>query len=400
MHTLALRLLVVLLGLTFWPMPAPAAQPPDTPAAQRTFAQRLAARCRAEMSDQRLVGLSVAIAGTRGIMHVDHFGFEDRERRIAASDRTMYRWASVSKPLTAVVAMQLARDKRLDLEADVRALVPEFPDKGRTITPRLLLTHQGGIVHYSNGPVIRTIRTYDSTHPFQDAILALDTFKDSPLVCEPGEKHSYTTHGYLLLGAVIQRAGGKPYWDLVRERVCLPLGLETLRPDYQWERIEHRAVGYVKQRDADAILSTDTDVSWKLPGGGFISTARDMALFGAGLLDERLLDAPTKAAMWTRQATRDGVKTGYALGWSIGRIGGRVTASHSGSQEKTATQLLIVPPSGSKPGFAAAVLSNTQGAELADLVRDIMKMTLDEHAGADAGAAEPDEAPMPPAPAR
>src|SRR5690606_39440750 len=63
--------------------------------------------------------------------------------------------ASISKPLTAVAAMQLALAQELDLEADVRVLVPEFPEQSWPVTARHLLCHQGGIVHYTNGKVVR-----------------------------------------------------------------------------------------------------------------------------------------------------------------------------------------------------------------------------------------------------
>lgn len=335
--------------------------------------------CRHEVQAQKLVGLSAAIAGAGGMVHTVHVGFEDREGKIEASDATMYRWASVSKPLTAVAAVQLAAEKKLDLDADVRELVPEFPDMGKLITTRLLLTHQGGIVHYSNGPVVRTKRSYEVEHPFESVILALDTFKDSPLVCEPGEKHSYSTHGYILAGAAVERAGGKPFAELVRTRISEPLGLKTLQPDYQWKAIPHRAVGYKKVKDGEAVLSTDTDVSWKLPGGGFISTVRDMAAFGAGMLGDKLVDQAGRERLWTAQRTHDGKATSYGLGWSVGKLGKRVAYDHSGSQEKTATFLLVVPegPKG-EAAVVVALMCNTEGAELRGLARALASMATGE----------------------
>lgn len=362
---------------------APAASAPAAQPRQRiSLADRVAQRCRAEVAAQGLVGLSVALADRHGVFQITHVGFEDREQQIAVSDATLYRWASVSKPLTAVVMMQLVRDGRLDLDADVRTLVPEFPDKGKTITARLLATHQSGIPHYKNGKIIPTQRTYAEEHPFQHMILALDKFNQSPLVCEPGEKHSYTTYGYILLGAVVERAGGRPFAELVRERVCVPLGLKTLQPDYQWLTLAHRAVGYRKRKDAEATRSTDTDVSWKLPGGGFISNVHDMAAFGAALLGERLLDAQTRARMWTAQPARDGKPTTYGLGWGVGKFAGRPIYAHSGGQEKTATYLLVMPEAGpNSGGIVCAVMCNTEGAALRALARDLVRAAIEDRGG-------------------
>ncbi len=324
-------------------------------------------RVRAFVEERGVVGLSIGLIVDGTVAHRAHFGWEDREAGIAASDRTMYRWASISKPLTAVVAMQLADEGRLDLDADVRTLVPEFPDKGRSISARQLLCHQGGIVHYSNGPVIREAPPEGVPNPYKDVIVALGTFKGSPLVNDPGEKYSYTTHGYMLLGAVVERAGAVPYAEQVRKRIAGPLGLATLRPDYQWETIAHRAVGY-RRAGSETRRSTDTDVSWKLAGGGWISTVGDLAGFGAGILGDGLVGPETKRRMWTRQNTADDKETSYGLGFSVSEREGKLFVSHSGSQEKAATYLLLIPDQRA----GVAIMCNTEGTPLGGLASEIL----------------------------
>lgn len=385
-----------------WTAPA-SAQPPV-----KQLEGAVALRVRREAETQGLVGVSVAVGRGTKLVHTAHFGWEDREGSIAASDATMYRWASVSKPVTAVLAMQASAAGKLDLDADVRKYVPEFPEKtwegaAVVITARQLLTHQGGIVHYSNGPVIKTQREYDVPNPFERVVVALDWFKESPLVAKPGAKHSYTTHGYILLGAVVERAwgaeGGGTFAGQVKEKIAAPLGMTSFRPDYQWEKIEHRAVGYRRDRSADQpaetpnvpadkrrekpappamVRSTDTDVSWKLPGGGFISTVADMGRFGCGMLGTKLVMPEVRAQMWTAQKTADGAATGYGLGFGVGTAEGMPMISHSGAQEKTSTFLLILPKHG-KEGIVVAVMTNTEGANLRLLARDLAEIVeLDE----------------------
>jgi serine beta-lactamase-like protein LACTB, mitochondrial len=309
-----------------------------------------------------LVGVSAAVVRDGAVAATAHAGFEDRERGVAASDATMYRWASISKPLTAVVAMQLHCEKVLAFDRDVRTLIPEFPEKPWPITVRDLLCHQGGVVHYTNGKVVKTQATYGVEHPFADVVVALDAFKESDLLFEPGTRYSYTTHGYMLLGAACERAAKKPFAELVRERIAATCGMTTLQPDYQWIAIPHRAVGYRKKGDAIE-RSTDTDVSWKLAGGGFISTVGDLARFGAAMLGTALVDAPSKAAMWTPQKTRSGEDTGYGFGFRIVSKDGRRRVLHSGAQEKTATFLLVLPDEPAGP-VAVAMMTNTEGAGL------------------------------------
>ena len=365
------RLLAFLLALSF--PRALGAAPQETGASIVSRFAALEAAAASFVEEQGVVGLSLAFLRDGAVAHQAHFGFEDREAAVPASAATRYRWASISKPLTAVAALQLWEREQLDLECDVRTLVPEFPDKQAVITVRQLLCHQGGIVHYSNGKVIATPPPSGVEHPYADVVVALRRFQDSPLVCEPGSAYAYTTHGYMLLGAAVERAGKEAFALQVKRRVCEPLGLTTLRPDYAWEAIEHRAVGYKRVAD-QRVRSTDTDVSWKLAGGGWISTVGDLAGFGAGLLGDKLVRAETKARMWTPQKTRDGKATAYGLGFQLRSAGGRRYVEHSGSQEKTATFLLLMPDERA----GVAVMCNTEGTSLAKLARDLAQQLLEQ----------------------
>lgn len=274
----------------------------------------------------------------------------------------MFRWASISKPVTAVAALQLVVAEKLDLDRDVCTYVPEFPQKPWPITARQLLCHQGGVVHYMNGKVVRTEARYDREHPFEDLVLALDRFKASDLVAEPGTTFAYTSHGYMLLGAVVERAGGERFADQVRRRIAEPAGMTTLQPDYQWIDIPHRAVGYRRLGGAgEAIVpTTNTDVSWKLAGGGFVSTVGDLARFAAALMGDTLLPADTRERMWTNQATRDGKITGYGLGFGVSIVDGERRIAHSGSQEKTRTLMQLFP----KQRTAVVLMTNSEWAKL------------------------------------
>lgn len=297
-----------------------------------------------EMDRQQAVGVAIGVIREGQVVYVRGYGFEDREARIPVTSRTLFRWASISKTLTAVAAMQLVERGQLDLDADVRRYVPEFPDKGAVITSRQLLCHQGGIVHYSNGRVVRTRRKYDAAHPFEDVVTALDRFKESPLVAAPGTKFSYTTHGYMLLAAVVQRAGKEKFADQIRRRIAGPLGLRTLQPDYQWKEIPHRAVGYRKRGKSGRIVrSRDSDVSWKLGGGGFISNVDDLAGWAAGLINGCVLSPCTESAMWTPQPVPTDRPMPVGLCFFLRQEGGLLEVSHGGAQDKTRTQLTIWP---------------------------------------------------------
>ena len=136
-------------------------------------AARVDAAVKSEIGKEKLVGSAVVVIDEGRIVWMKGYGYADREMAIAVDPAaTQFRWASISKSVTAVAALQLVEQGLLNLDADVRAYVPEFPDKGTKITTRNLLCHQAGIVHYSNGTVVRTARDYQVPHPFADVVVA------------------------------------------------------------------------------------------------------------------------------------------------------------------------------------------------------------------------------------
>jgi CubicO group peptidase (beta-lactamase class C family) len=317
---------------------------------------------------ERAVGVSTAFILDFEVVDVRSVGWQDFARRIPASVKTRYRWASISKSLCAVAALQLAEAGELDLDRDVREYVPEFPEKRWVLTTRHLLPHHGGVVHYQHGPIV-TERTYDDPNPFRDRVLALDMFKETPLLFEPGSSYSYTTHGYSLLGAVVERAGEQRFEDQVAERVAKPLGMTTLRPDFhQSVDIPDQTVGYATVAGRRSMDAGDSNVAWKLPGGGFISSVEDLARFGLGLMGDELLGEETRAEMFTPQRPGSGADTRYGQGVNVETIQGFAVVGHGGSQRKTRTSLRVVP----ELGIGVAVMCNTESTDPGALSRQLL----------------------------
>jgi CubicO group peptidase (beta-lactamase class C family) len=267
-----------------------------------------------------------------------------------------------------VAALQLVETGKLDLACDVRQYVPEFPEKEHVITAQHLLCHQSGIPHYMPGKVLPTRREYDVPNPFEDIVVALDKFNLSPLLFQPGQRYSYTTYGYMLLGAVVERAGDQKYADQVRARILKPLDMDSMQPDYQWVDIPHSTIGYRRMPERNVLPSRDEDVSWKLAGGGFISNIGDLTRFAAGLLNKRLLSEDTYTAMWTPQLDGSGQPTIYGLGFLISERDGIKHVGHNGSQEKTRTTMVFQP----ETGRGVAIMCNTEGVELGDLANALL----------------------------
>jgi CubicO group peptidase (beta-lactamase class C family) len=315
-----------------------------------------------EMSRLGIPGLSLAVAEGGEVRHAAGFGFADVENEVPARPETMYRLASVSKPITAAAVLRLAEEGRLDLDAPVSRYCPDFPDKAWPVTARQLLSHQGGVRHYrpDEQPITRR---------FTSLVEGLALFRDDPLVHEPGTKVLYSTYGYTLLGCAAAGAAGRPFMALLHDAVFAPAGMTATRVDDVRGLIPNRAQGYVRDGEGELLNSALADMTYKVPGGGLSSTAPDVARFGTALVSGRLLVADTLAQMLTRQKTRNGRVTGFGLGLALGSRGGRREAWHTGGQERVSTVIYLQPDS----GLVVAILTNLEKVQprVLDLARRV-----------------------------
>ena len=327
-----------------------AAQAPATLTPEQVA--RIDAAVAALMSSKNIPGLSVAVVTDNQLRWSKAYGIADVEHAVPVKTETVFRLASTSKPLTAVAVMQLVERGKIDLDAPVQKYVPAFPVKSAPITTRQVLGHLSGIRHYRGDE-------YDSTRHYATLPAALDVFKDDPLVNEPGAKYTYTTYGYTLLGAVIEGASGMTYADYMREHVFRPAGMTHARADSVFDIIPNRAHGYGKTRRTEGDLRNAglNDTSYKVPGGGLVSTAQDLARFSIALQDGKLLKAETLARMIAPQKTSDGQETDYGLGWYVGERNGKSEAWHGGVQHGTTSTLRLFPADRA----AVAILTNLEG---------------------------------------
>jgi CubicO group peptidase (beta-lactamase class C family) len=295
-----------------------------------------------EMEKQGIVGAAVGIIEGGEIVFLQGFGQADREKSLPVTVDTVFNWASNSKPLAAVAAMQLVEKELLDLDADVREYVPEFPDKGTKITCRHILCHQSGIPHYSNGKVEGTTREYDTKLPFLDAVLALDTFNRSPLIFQPGEKVAYSSHAYILLSAAIQRAGKQPFHAQIEERIARPLGLKSLQLDVETNGQPNWSVGYIKDESGQVQPAEEDANYWKHGAGGYKSDIQDFVRWAQALINRRLLSEEGEKRLWSHQSTAAGERTTWGLGFTLEEQGG-LKVSHGGKQDEATSRLVIYP---------------------------------------------------------
>lgn len=322
---------------------------------------RIEAAIQEEMKRQGIPGMSVAVVTEHQLRWASGYGLADVENNVPATAATVYRLASISKPITATAVMQLAEKGKIDLDAPIQKYVPGFPRKPWPVTARQLLGHLGGIRHYRGSEM-------GSTRHYTDLTAPLAVFQNDPLLHEPGTKYTYTTYGYNLLGAAVEGASGQGFADYMRDHIFRPAGMSTIRVDDVFAIIPRRAQGYRKAEDGRLQNSGLADTSNKIPGGGFASTVEDLAQFAIALQTDRLVRADTRARMFTPQKTKDGSPTTYGLGWGISARDGERAIAHSGGQQRVSTLLYMRP----EDRAAVVLMANLEGAALSNLARQIL----------------------------
>lgn len=324
------------------------------------------------MSRQNIPSISVAIVQDGQIRFQGGYGITDLENFVPTRQYTVYRIASVTKPMTAVAAMQLVEKGKLDLDAPVQNYVPGFPAKQFPITSRQLLAHLSGVRNYRPNEPEYTVRYNTLTD-------ALNIFKDDPLEYEPGTRFLYTSYGYTLLGVVIEGASGMRFDDYMRENIFKPAGMVRTRVDDVLAIIPNRARGYKPrvygQLDGNYQNPVLMDSSYKIPAGGFVSTVEDMARFAIAVQNGTLIKPATFAEMSKSEKTRDAKETGYGYGWYVGVIGGFAAdagaVSHGGVQPGFTGDLVILP----KKRIAVVILANLEAGGRLDLASLVKQLT-------------------------
>ena len=191
---------------------------------------------------------------------------------------------------------------------------------------------------------------------------ALTWFSASPLLFAPGEKTSYSSYAYVLLSAVIERAGGELFDRQMQSRIAKPLKLESLQLDVTANGQPHWATGYVKRADDSVVPAAEEAHFWKYGAGGYKSNVRDFARWAQALINHELVKQPAEQQMWMAQKLASGEPGEYGLGFVVEQQNG-LKVSHNGAQKEVRTRMVLYPQAKS----GVVVMSNCDFADAGKL---------------------------------
>ncbi|MFO0807886.1 MAG: serine hydrolase domain-containing protein [Gemmataceae bacterium] len=313
-------------------------------------------RMQAFIDSGDIAGAVTVVGRVDGVLALDTVGLADIDGRKAMTPETMFRIASMTKPIVSIAIMQLAEAGKLNVSDPVEKHLPEFkgqmlavvgPDKAvtlkkpsRPIHIRDLLTHTSGLPNpqYGLADIYRTRR-----YTLAEGVMA---FSQRPLDFEPGSKWSYCNSGIDTLGRIVEVASGMAYDDYLKKNIFDPLGMKNTATFPTPAQLERTATIYEK-KDGKLVatnagfLGPPPGAKYPVPAGGLYSCAVDLAklyraMLGKGALgDARILKPETVAEMTTLH-TGDipagfppGPNVGWGYGWCVLRKPEGITATLS-----------------------------------------------------------------------
>ena len=305
---------------------------------------------RAEMTREHIPGMSVLVMRGDSVLLSRGYGYANLELAVPASDSTVYQSGSIGKQFTAALVLMLVEKGTLRLDDPIVRFLPEGKSRWRGVTIRHLLNHTSGIPDYTDGTV-DLHREYS-----EDQLVRLAA--GLPLAFKPGERWSYSNTGYLLLGALIHRATGSFYGDLLAKWLFQPLGMPSARIISEADIVPNRAAGYQRVR------GTLANQDWVSPSlnttadGSLYLSLRDYERWTVALNHRRLPSGAVLDMAWTPARLDGGRVYPYGTGWILLPQRAFVNIGHTGSWQGFQTSIQRYP----QFDLSVVVLSNLGGS--------------------------------------
>ena len=295
------------------------------------------------IDSEKIAGASIIVGRKGKIVFSETFGMMDREAKRSMQKDTIFRFYSMSKPVTSVAVMMLYEEGKIKLDEPVSTYIPQFKglkvyaesgkhvDQVRQMSVRDLLRHTSGLTYgfFGNTAVDKmymTRKVYDRDGSLEDM---MDKLGEIPLLYQPGTKWHYSVSTDVL-GYMVQKLSGQSLDKFFRERIFRPLGMKDSAFHVPGRKVERFAACYGPKLTGGLNVIDEPAKSRYLKkpslfsgGGGLVSTAMDymrfcQMLLNKGQLDGRRLLRSETVEMMTRNQLPDGVKRGKGEGFGLG----------------------------------------------------------------------------------
>lgn len=293
-------------------------------------------------------GMAVLLARGDEVLYRGACGRASLELGVPLSPDHVFRIGSVTKQFAAAGVLRLAEDGKLSLDDPLTKFVPGYPG-GDAVTVRMLLNHTSGIRSYTD---IESIMAGGGIMKDLTTAQLIETFKAEKPDFAPGEGWHYNNSGYVLVGAVIEAASGKPWHAYLDEAFFEPLGMAHTGYGNEAESVIPGHVGgYTRKGDAWA-RAMYLSMTQPHAAGALVSTVDDLLKWNRALHEGKVLREASYRAMVTPAGKA--AENDYGFGIFTDTLRGEPQRWHGGGIPGFSAYLLYLPGS----DVSVAVLYN------------------------------------------
>ncbi len=309
-----------------------------------------------ELVDSDVPGAVVVIVQGDRIVYAKGFGLASVEGTEVPTPDHLFRIGSTTKMFVGMVLVKLAEAGKLKLNEPVGKLIEGLPPELAALTPHQLLTHTAGLPDES---------AMFGKHDDEALGASIKTWKADKLFAKPGDVYSYSSPGYWMAGYVAERAGGKPFADVMAEELFAPLGMKrtTFRP--MLALTYPLAHGHEVKDGKPFVVRPAANNTATWPAGSMYTSGTDMGRFMIAFLHEGKLDnKQALTASLVKTVTTPHVEVPsqghYGYGIHVEKYRGVDIWTHNGSRVGHGSRLTMAP----KHEFGVFIMANRSGASM------------------------------------
>jgi D-alanyl-D-alanine carboxypeptidase len=324
--------------------------PPDLSA-------RVAAAVQDVIRTTQVPSASVGIVRDGHIVYVQAFGHARLSPPVPARPEMHYAIGSISKQFTVAAVMLLQQDGKLSIDQPVSTWLPELT-RASEVTLRNLMSHTSGYEDYA--PQDYTIPDWTRATSAQKIVHEWAT---KPLDFDPGTEYQYSNTNYNIVGLIVEKVSGQPFWQFLETRVLQPVGLRnTIDLDAHHDLLE--PTGYFRHALGPLRPALSEAPGWYFADGEMAMPVADLLTWDISVMNQTLLSPASYAAMEAPTKLKNGKTSNYGLGFSIGAVNGHRLVSHSGEVGGFVAADNVFPDD----RIAVAVLTNQEASPAAGAI--------------------------------
>ena len=294
-------------------------------------------------------------------------GMADMELNVPIQPDMIFRIGSISKQFTAMSILKLHEEGKLNVTDDVKKYIPQL-SWTEALTIDQLVHHTSGVPSYTDFP------GFFANHSMHDTSLdsVIAYFNNRPLDFAPGTQWNYSNSGYILLGAIIEKASGMSYADYIERNVFAPLGMKNSRFEVNSEIVPNRVKGYATNAEGGWSNASYISMTWPHAAGSLISTTEDLYIWNKALHEGKFVSKASLTQAFKGAVLPDGKDTDYGFGFGMGVIRGENTIEHSGGINGFVTNACYIP----EQDLFVAVLTNGEAHDPKACTTELMALAL------------------------